>query len=195
MSDETCTIPAVFETDFAPAIFQNTHSIRFWHQAAIRYGNSNDIKFLIEGSESQTEDYLRGLLASSITIFSIAVVWCIFLVAFKCIGPYGVGWLSGRHIPIKPKPFEADYVKEEEFQVASVSWDKKCNKIFRSHKIMKGFVIFSGLGIVASSIMLSVKGYVFTVGRRKSRHTSAYSRFFYYTASIACSWPWREQTK
>ncbi len=177
MSAGSCTIPPLFEDPFSPATFQNTHSIRFWHQRAARYGNSNDIKFLIEGSESQAEEYLRGLLASSITMFSLAVVWCIFLVAFKCIGPYGVGWLSGRHIPIKPKPLEADYAKEEEFQVASVSWDKKYKKILRSRKIMKGFVIFSGLGIVASSIMLSVKGYVFTVGRRDKKHLLAHSRF------------------
>ena len=160
MTEETCNIQTIFENRFEPEAFQDTASIRFWHLHSARYGNSKNITMLISGSQNDAEEYLRGLLASSITIFSLAVLWCLILVGFKCLGPYGVGWLSGKHVPLPPKPVEETFTKDEEFQQASTEWDQRYKKLMRSRKIMKGFVVFAGLGIVASAIMLSVKGYV-----------------------------------
>lgn len=158
MTAESCNIQTIFDNPFEPRPFENTASIRFWHVHSARYGNSNNITMLISGSQSDAEEYLRGLLASSITIFSLAVLWCLVLVGFKCLGPYGVGWLSGKHVPLPPKPLEEAFAKEEEFQEASTTWEQRYKKLLLSRKIMKGFVVVAGLGIVASAIMLSVKG-------------------------------------
>ena len=158
MAEGKCNIQTIFENRFDPTAFQNTASIRFWHLHSARFGNTNNITMLISGSQSDAEEYLRGLLASSITIFSLAVLWCLVLIGFKCLGPYAVGWLSGKHVPLPPKPVEEAFAKEEEFQEASTTWEKQYKKLLLSRKVMKGFVVFCGLGIVASAIMLSVKG-------------------------------------
>jgi len=62
------------------------------------------------------EDYLRGLLATSITIFSFFVFWIVVLLIFKYfLGPYSpVGWLSGSQIPLPPKPLANDYAVKAE---------------------------------------------------------------------------------
>lgn len=163
MSSTTCDADISFGGDFFADDFHNTNSIKFWHSRSARYGNTNDLALLIDGSNDDRQEYIRGLLASSITIFTIAVFWCILLLGFKCIGPYGVGWLSGRLVPViaKPEPSEYDHgVNDEHFQKDTDAWQLKYNKARRTRNILKGVIVLSCLGIIASAIVLSVKGYV-----------------------------------
>jgi hypothetical protein len=120
------------------------------------------MRLLIEGSTEEGQDYLRGLLASSITIFAVAFVWCCLLMVFKCMGPRKFGWLSGRHEPIPAEPDASHYpnggVNDPEFQKASEERQNKLEKTHKTRKILKWVVVCSGLLIVANAIMLSVMG-------------------------------------
>ena len=165
-----CPIELGFEQNFSPDPFENTDTIRLSHRMAIRYGKPDDIKLLIQGTKEEGKDYLRGLLATSITIFCIAVVWCFLLIVFKCLGPRKVGWLSGTQIPLPPQPRQEDYGKDGDededdgnpsqssFLQDTAVWQQKYNRILRRRRFMKAAIVFSGLVIVANAIMLSVKG-------------------------------------
>jgi hypothetical protein len=142
-------------------VFADTNAIRFAHAAAPRYGHTANISKLLDGTEDDKEDYLRGLLASSITIFSFFVVWMFVLLAFKWSGPHSVGVLSGRRLPLPPKPETENYEDDMEgYQEALDEWNRIYHKVNRSQNVMKGLVVFAGLSIIVSSILLSVKGYV-----------------------------------
>jgi hypothetical protein len=142
-------------------VFANTNAIRFTHAVVPRYGHTADISKLLDGTEDDQEDYLRGLLASSITIFSFFVVWMIVLLAFKWSGPYSVGVLSGRRPPLPPKPEAENYEDDMEgYQEALDEWNTIYHRVSRSQNVMKWLVIFAALSIIVCSILLSVKGYV-----------------------------------
>jgi hypothetical protein len=156
----SCIFQGVFEDVFKTYPFNNTASIRFWHLHAASFGHPNDILLLIDGTKSQGQDYLRGLLASSILIFSIAVVWCILLLVFKWLGPRRVGFLSGRHVPLPPNPGkeEAANGDDNKIQEGPTAWEHKYNKVIRARTIMKVLVVVAGLGVIINAILLSVRG-------------------------------------
>ena len=160
MSNETCSFQAIFEDQFQTYPFNNTAGISFWHLRSARFGHTNDLQYLIDGTKSEGEDYLRGLLASSILIFSIAIVWCIALLAFKWIGPRRVGWLSGKHVPLPPNPGREEAADSDDNKVdeGPTAWELKYNKIIRGRTIMKVLVVIAGIGIIINAIMLSVIG-------------------------------------
>jgi hypothetical protein len=102
----------VFE-NFFPASFRNTRAIAFVHGFTPRFGKTSDIVLWATGSEKQSKDYFRGLLASSIAVFSVFLVWVCLLLLFKRQGPQKVGWLSGRRVPLPPKPIISNDNKRE----------------------------------------------------------------------------------
>jgi hypothetical protein len=156
----SCQVQLEYPDEFSD-VFTNTNAIRFSHAMALRYGHSSDISKLLDGDEDDKNDYLLGLLASSITIFIFFVVWMFFLLAFKWAGPYSCGVLSGSRVPLPPKPLPENYEDSEEgYQEALDEWNEIYHKVNRSQNVMKGLVVFAGLSIVVSSILLSVKGYV-----------------------------------
>jgi hypothetical protein len=112
-SSPYCVIPEIDDGNFSPKAFHNTKAIKFVHQAVPRYGKPNDILLLVNGSEAEKKDYLRGLLASAITIFTIFLVWTCVLLYFKWQGPQRYGWLSGRRVPLPPKPRNPNDEKNE----------------------------------------------------------------------------------
>jgi hypothetical protein len=153
----SCQVPLEHPDEFSD-VFTNTNAIRFTHAVAPRYGHSSDISKLLDGTEDDQGDYLLGLLASSVTIFSVFVVWMFFLLAFKWSGPYSCGVLSARRVPLPPKPLPKN--DTEGYQEALDEWNTIYHKVNRSQNVMKVLVVFAGLSIVVSSILLSVKGYV-----------------------------------
>jgi hypothetical protein len=156
-----CPVQTVFEEQFRPDRFQNTYNIRFWHSHSARFGKPSDMRLLIEGSKVEGKDYLRGLLASSITIFACAFVWCSLLLVCKYLGPRKCGWLSGRTI-VPAEPDATNYtnggVNDPTFQTALEERQTKLEKTHKTRRILKWTVVCSGLLIVANAIMLSVKG-------------------------------------
>jgi hypothetical protein len=160
--DVICPVQTSWEEEFRPNSFENTYSIRVWHSGSARFGKPSDMRLLIEGNKEDGQDYLRGLLASSIIIFCVAVVWCCLLLVFKCWGPRKCGWLSGQNIPIPAEPDAKCYsnggVNDPAYLEDTEERQTKLEKVHRTRKILKSIVIFSGLGIMASAIMLSVKG-------------------------------------
>eukprot|EP00529_Nitzschia_sp_RCC80_P010694 CAMPEP_0113509838 /NCGR_PEP_ID=MMETSP0014_2-20120614/37798_1 /TAXON_ID=2857 /ORGANISM="Nitzschia sp." /LENGTH=624 /DNA_ID=CAMNT_0000405713 /DNA_START=279 /DNA_END=2150 /DNA_ORIENTATION=- /assembly_acc=CAM_ASM_000159 len=60
-----------------------------------RFSNSDDISLLFSSSEEDHEDYTLGLLFLSTFIVSFFVVWMMYIVVLKCIGPKLVGVFSG----------------------------------------------------------------------------------------------------
>lgn len=156
----SCSFQGIFEDVFKTYPFNNTAGISFWHLNSARFGHTNNVTLLISGTKSQGEDYLWGLIASSILIFAISVVWCILLLAFKCIGPRRVGWLSGRHVPLPPNPGNEQDPNDDNSKVEEgpTAWKNKYNKIIRARTIMKALVVVAGIGIIINAIMLSLKG-------------------------------------
>jgi hypothetical protein len=154
----SCDVQTEFPEEFLGGIFENTEAIEFMHNTPPRYGHSSDINLLINGSESEQEDYLRGLLASSITIFWFFMIWMFFVWVFKCMGPYAVGIFSGRRVPLPAKPRQADYEDNKKYEEKLEKWIRHYEGVKLGNTFMKGLVLFAGLSIIVSSILLSVKG-------------------------------------
>jgi hypothetical protein len=82
-----------------------------------------------------------------------------FLVwAFKCMGPYSVGLLSGRRVPLPARPQQQDYDNNEKYEEELEKWIRNYEGVKCGNTFMKGLVLFAGLSIIVSSILLSVKG-------------------------------------
>ena len=62
--------------------------------AAPRFGHTSDFSALF-ASTTATDEYVKGLICAASFILAILVVWCIALLAFKCLGKNRVGFLSG----------------------------------------------------------------------------------------------------
>jgi hypothetical protein len=129
----TCSIPTEFLEDFDAPAFENTAAIRWMHDAPPRYGRSKDILLLMEGTEEEQQDYMRGLLASSITMLCFFGFWMILLAVFYCMGPSQVGILSG-------KPPNQTTTPPRKL------W------------FLRMLVLFAGFSIILSSILMSVNG-------------------------------------
>ena len=60
-----------------------------------RFSNSDDISLLFSTDDDERQDYTLGLLFLSTFIISFFVVWMMYIVVLKCIGPKLVGVFSG----------------------------------------------------------------------------------------------------
>jgi hypothetical protein len=148
-----CRVPInAFFDDFDGEDFHNTRAIRFMQAVPHRYGHTSNISRLLEGTEEDPpNDYLKGLVATSITIFIFFVCWMLVLLLFKCLGPSKVGGLSGRLSPLPPKP---DDEQQEEFQ----QWDQVYQLRRIRLNVARGAVIFSGLSIIVAAVLMAIFG-------------------------------------
>eukprot|EP00934_Nitzschia_sp_Nitz4_P008585 Nitzschia sp. Nitz4//scaffold211_size37880//865//2887//NITZ4_007697-RA/size37880-augustus-gene-0.57-mRNA-1//-1//CDS//3329541952//8575//frame0 len=148
---------------FDPQTFHNTASIEFWHKRAARYGNSANLSVFIEGTADDRHGYLRGLIATSITIFAVAFVWMAVLLTFKYIGPYGVGWWSGSEIPLPDSLNSSVRSHSDDIPHAKQSHrvdhrQATIDSAYRFRFVTRVIVLFCCVGIICSSILLSIKG-------------------------------------
>ena len=129
--ESSCSVPEDFLDDFDAPAFENTAAIEWMHSQPPRFGHSNDLLVVIEGSEEEQKDYLKGLILSSIVMFCLFLVWTIVLITCKILGANRVGILSGT-------PSKHSHA---------------CNGFF-----MKLVFLCAGISIIISSICMSVKG-------------------------------------
>jgi hypothetical protein len=146
-----CRIPAELVEDFTAPTFVNTGAIRNTHQHAPRFGHTNDLYQLLEGSPDEQKNYIKGLIASVVAIGCFFLFWVLFILAFQYLGPYEVGWLSGRIKPLPPKPTNDD-------PDWNAAWSKVEQAATRKLKLMRIAVCFCGVIIICSACLMSVKG-------------------------------------
>lgn len=147
----SCEIPELnLVESFTPPPFVNTRSIEWTHEMAPRFGAPNNLLLLMEGSADEQQSYLKGLMASSIAMFSLFIVWLVFLIVFRCMGPQEVGFLSGKPRPLPPQPPE----NSEDF----VAWQKLKTSAERRMHLVRIVVCICGLLIIISSCLMAVKG-------------------------------------
>jgi hypothetical protein len=75
---EQCNIQTNFSEIFETKLFQNMRAVEFGHEVPLRYGYTNNITAVIAG-DGNDSDYLKGLLASSITCFCFFLCWTLAL--------------------------------------------------------------------------------------------------------------------
>ena len=114
--------------DYEAPLFEETSAIRWAHNNIPRFGHTSNLTALIEGSEDDGLDYVRGMIASSIAIFATFTVWLLIILILRCLGPQRVGMWSGMIQPLPPEPIrpsdEEQIIvdsKETEGQVPSES--------------------------------------------------------------------------
>jgi hypothetical protein len=104
-------------------------------------------------------DYLRGLLASSITIFCFFLIWSLTLLVFKCSGS-ALGrsnrtrWLAGKPLRVEQPPL----VAPDKDPDAHAEWETTYRKTRRTLFYFRAAVLFAGLSIIISAIVMSVDG-------------------------------------
>ncbi|KAG7337817.1 hypothetical protein IV203_015286 [Nitzschia inconspicua] len=155
-TDEYCSIPTNILDDFETVSFQNTKAIRWMHDIPPRYGKPDDVLLLMAGDEEQQKDYMRGLLASSITMFVFFLVWSLLLLIFKCFAPPDSSnvtrWLAGERLRIDEPP------SKEHKPFHHSEWQKKYDNTKKQLYCFRGIVLFAGLSIIVSAIVMSVLG-------------------------------------
>ena len=141
----SCAIPNDFVDAFQATPFQNTRQMEFFHETFLRYGYSTDILFLMVGNEIEQKEYMKGVLAASISFLVLVVVWMILLIVFRSMGPYQVGILSGRSRPIRKDAPDKDF-------------DRNLAKATKRLRLYRMIVVFCGISIVVSSVLMSING-------------------------------------
>ena len=92
---------------FKPPPFQASNRLERTNEIAIRFGGSNNMMTLFEGTDEQVQDYIIGLVGSSILMATFFCIWCIVLVILQCQsnGYQRYGFLCGRFVvPIQTFP-------------------------------------------------------------------------------------------
>lgn len=150
-SSNSCEIPTLnlLEPFDAPS-FVNTETIRWTHDRTPRFGNSNDLTLLMTGNEDEQREYMKGLLSSSIAIFCLFLVWLIFLLVFRCMGPYEVGILSGKPRPLPPKP--------PNDSGDLIVWKRQRSLAETRMNRLRAMICFCGIAIIISACLMSLKG-------------------------------------
>eukprot|EP00980_Cylindrotheca_fusiformis_P009793 scaffold2156_cov115-Cylindrotheca_fusiformis.AAC.18 len=96
-------IPERSPEEFIERSFENTAWTKFLHNRVPRFGNSNDVFDFAEGQDAKDE-YIRGLVSSTIALCVLFALWMAALVYFKVRGPSYFGWLSGRWVDLPAEP-------------------------------------------------------------------------------------------
>ena len=93
---------------FLPLPFRASHRLKKTNEQAIRFGGSNDMITLLEGSSDEQADYLFGLVAGSVLVAIFFALWTVLILVFKFNGYRRCGFLCGRFI----RPNKKDYKKQ-----------------------------------------------------------------------------------
>jgi len=106
------------------------------------------------------EDYLRGLLATSITIFSFFVFWIVVFKAEQSTKKEesrsqssADEVASSDHEEIKPSM--------EKYETAFKKWDELYQRRNKRMNALRAIVLLAGLSIIVCAILLSAKGCVY----------------------------------
>lgn len=108
-------------------------------------------------------DYIRGLLAASITIFCFFLIWSLLLILFKCCcfgrpafdkSNNKTRWLSGKPFIVNHKPV----VAEDKDPDAHQEWDKQYRNVRRILFWCRATVLFAGMSIIISAVVMSIQG-------------------------------------
>mmetsp|Transcript_33721 Transcript_33721/g.73041 ORF Transcript_33721/g.73041 Transcript_33721/m.73041 type:complete len:592 (-) Transcript_33721:815-2590(-) len=94
-------LPELTPDTYEPTNFTVTHFIQRMHSWP-RFGLTTDINSLLSGESEQQKDYIVGIVAGSLIILGVAVVWLLVLLVLKCCGKR-VGCASGKpRCPVRP---------------------------------------------------------------------------------------------
>jgi len=146
-----CTIPLELVDNFTAPTFLNTYAIRKTHDSP-RFGHTNDMFLLLQGTRDEQKDYLKGLIMPVVAILLFFVIWLFILVAFRFLGPNEVGFLSGRFKRLPPEPKKTDPIEER------TAWADKYNLAQLWLKGIQICVCISGFLIIISACLMSSKG-------------------------------------
>lgn len=155
MSD-FCLIDDNFEEDFQVPSFRNTAAIEWMHSAPPRFGHDSDLNDLIGGSQEDGNDYIKGLLASSIAMFCFFSVWIMTLLVLKCCGPKRIGIWSGSITPLPAEPPNKGGRLEDHLERRAWSAQKQAAK--RRLTIMRLIVLLAGTIIMISAGLMVARG-------------------------------------
>lgn len=102
----TCPVLEWNLTVTQAVVFENTNWIVSGHNRVPRFGHTNNITSVIEqgSNNDDIKNYVIGLSAASIAIFSFFCLWLIIVVILKCMGHNVVGFCSGGSVRIPPPP-------------------------------------------------------------------------------------------
>jgi hypothetical protein len=99
---------------------------------------------------------MRGLLASSITMFVFFLVWSILLLIFKIFAPSDstnkTRWLAGKPLKVEEPPSKST----KPFQYTE--WKSHYDNVKRQVYCFRAIVLFAGLSIIISAIVMSIGG-------------------------------------
>ncbi|KAL7576637.1 hypothetical protein ACA910_005574 [Epithemia clementina (nom. ined.)] len=89
---------------YRPKPYQAPLRLERTNERAVRFGRTNDMMALLQGTENSSE-YVFGLVATSMLIGIVFVFFCSLIVVWKVLGYQKVGFLSGRFVQRnKPRP-------------------------------------------------------------------------------------------
>ena len=170
-----CSIEGVEEPDFFKTPFHNTETIRRMHGSTPRFGHQSNLTRLIaeDGDPDDDNDYILGLLASSIAMFCFFSIWITILLVLKCCGPKRVGFWSGcgSPLPAEPQPpklggeLEASVDTEgteteafQHYEEDHAEWTKKKKNSKRRLNICRVVVLFCGTSIIICAALMVSQG-------------------------------------
>lgn len=168
---EYCSIPTEVFEDFTAEEFSNTNIIEWMHSIPPRFGKTNDILNLMIGTEDQQQEYVRGLLASSIALFFFFLVWAGLLLIFKFFAPPNgsnyTRWLGGQPLRMPSPPLGDDedgnnnnihYNSSKGDTKEFRDWKREYNTTKYQLFGFRIIVWFAGLAIAIAALVMSVYG-------------------------------------
>jgi hypothetical protein len=144
------------EEDYQVPVFRNTAAISWMHSAPPRFGHDSDLNDVINGSQEDRDDYLKGLLASSIAMFCFFSVWITTLLVLKCCGLKRVGFWSGSVTPLPSTSPNQGGRLEDYLERRAWSAQKQAAK--RRLTIMRLIVLFAGTSVIISAGLMVARG-------------------------------------
>jgi len=96
----TCTLTQSVKNQTHP--FENTRNIKFYHNNVPRFGNTNEVLNLLQGTSDQQQEYIQGLLATPILLYVFIMAWIIVLWEYKSWRNHH--WLAGKPVQMPEEP-------------------------------------------------------------------------------------------
>lgn len=152
-----CSLLPPFQTFNDGALgndFSNTPAIRYAHEFPHRYGHSSNLTAFVLGTE---DDYIRGLLATSVTITAILLAW-ILIGLFLYWNPsfkrkWVDGYLLGRKL--RPPRDRHSYSNRQEYEDEWMKWNHSRES---QRRLTSGCARVGCAGIIVGAIILSGVG-------------------------------------
>mmetsp|Transcript_440 Transcript_440/g.1046 ORF Transcript_440/g.1046 Transcript_440/m.1046 type:complete len:597 (+) Transcript_440:103-1893(+) len=179
-------LPELTPDTYEPTNFTVTHFIQRMHSWP-RFGLTTDINSLLSGESEQQKDYIVGIVAGSLIILGVAVVWLLVLLVLKCCGKR-VGCASGKpRRPVRPDissaaepsqigfevedaPDESTKViqveeavvptksEEQDYDAAMEEWGRKLKRHERSMLRTRIVFMLAGTAAIIASILFFTMG-------------------------------------